>query len=98
MGDPPGQGAQPPGVREQVASPGRVAGEQGPSPDQGAEVAARVDWVPDASIARIVGAWPAGMNARRAARLGLHADASYDDIIRAYLRENPVPPAAAAQP
>ncbi len=38
------------------------------------------------------------MNARRAARLGLHADASYDDIIRAYLRENPVPPAVPAQP
>ncbi|HMT57555.1 MAG TPA: NAD-dependent epimerase, partial [Ottowia sp.] len=74
---------------EMVAALARVAGP---------EVAARVDWVPDASIARIVGAWPAGMNARRAARLGLHADASYDDIIRAYLRENPVLPAAAAQP
>lgn len=74
---------------EMVAALARVAGP---------EVAARVDWVPDASIARIVGAWPAGMNARRAARLGLHADASYDDIIRAYLRENPVPPAVPAQP
>lgn len=56
----------------------------------GAEVAARIDWVPDAAITRIVASWPAGMNARRAAGLGLHADASYDDIIRAHMRENPV--------
>lgn len=66
---------------EMVAALARVAGD---------EVAARVDWVPDPTIARIVSAWPAGMNARRAARLGLAADASYDDVIRDYLRENPV--------
>ena len=74
---------------DMVAALARVAGP---------EVAARVDWVADAGIARIVGAWPAGMNARRAARLGLRADASFDDIIRDHLRENPVPPAAAARP
>lgn len=66
---------------DMVAALARVAG---------AEVAARVDWTIDPGIARIVGAWPAGMNARRAARLGLVADASYEDIIRDYLRENPV--------
>ncbi len=55
----------------------------------GAEVAARIDWVPDEAITRIVASWPAGMNARRAAGLGLRADASYDDIIRDHMRENP---------
>ena len=65
---------------EMAAALARVAGD---------EVAARIDWVPDDAITRIIASWPAAMNARRAARLGLHADASYDDIIRAHLRENP---------
>lgn len=65
---------------DMVAALARVAGN---------DVAARVDWVPDAGITRIIGSWPAGMNARRAARLGLSADGSYDDIIRAHMRENP---------
>ncbi len=67
--------------REMAAALARVAG---------AEVAARIDWTPDEAITRIVASWPAGMNARRAARLGLVADASYDAIIRDHLRENPV--------
>ena len=65
---------------EMAAALARVAGE---------DVAARIDWVPDAAITRIIASWPAAMNARRAARLGLQADASYDDIIRDHLRENP---------
>lgn len=66
---------------DMVAALARVAG-----PD----VAARVDWTPDEAITRIVANWPAGMNARRAARLGLRADASFDDIIRAYMAESMV--------
>lgn len=66
---------------EMAAALARVAG-----PD----VAARIDWVPDDAITHLIASWPAAMNARRAARLGLQADASYDDIIRAYMRENPV--------
>ena len=65
---------------EMVAALARVAGDA---------MAARIDWVPDATITDIVNAWPAGMNAQRAARLGLRADASYDEIIHDYLRENP---------
>ena len=65
---------------EMAAALARVAGD---------DVAARIDWVPDAAITRIIASWPAAMNARRAARLGLQADASYDDIIRDHLRENP---------
>lgn len=53
------------------------------------EVAALIDWVPDAVIANIVTSWPARINAERAAALGLLPEQSFDDIIRAYLRENP---------
>ena len=67
---------------EMVAALARVAGP---------EVAALVDWVPDAHITRLIGSWPAGMNAQRAARLGLRADTSFDDIVRAYVRETAAP-------
>ena len=73
---------------EMAAALRRVAGDA---------VADRIDWVPDATIARIVGSWPAGMNARRAARLGLCADACFDDIVRAYMRENPASGTVAAR-
>ena len=66
---------------EMAAALRRVAGDA---------VADRIDWVPDDAITRIIGSWPAGMNARRAARLGLRADAGFDDIVRDYMRENPV--------
>ena len=66
---------------EMAAALRRVAGDG---------VADRIDWVSDDTITRIIGSWPAGMNARRAARLGLRADAGFDDIVRDYMRENPV--------
>jgi nucleoside-diphosphate-sugar epimerase len=67
-------------VGEMAAALARVAG---------AQAAERIDWIPDENITRIIASWPAAMNARRAARLGLQADASYDDVIRAHLRETP---------
>lgn len=54
----------------------------------GPAVAARIDWEPDAAIHNIVKTWPARINARRAARLGLLPDTSFEEIIRAYIREN----------
>ncbi|QHI98485.1 NAD-dependent epimerase/dehydratase family protein [Xylophilus rhododendri] len=47
----------------------------------GPEAVARVRIAPDAAVARIVGGWPARFESARAARLGLRADASFDDVI-----------------
>ncbi|MDP3193592.1 D-erythronate dehydrogenase [Rhodoferax sp.] len=55
----------------------------------GPAVAALIDWEPDPAIHNIVKTWPARINARRAAGLGLLPDTSFEDIIRAYIRENP---------
>ena len=54
----------------------------------GPEVAALIDWTPDAAIHDIVKTWPARINAVRARSLGLLPEASFEDIIRAYVREN----------
>ena len=43
---------------------------------------------PQSSYA-IVGSWPARFHTPRAQRLGLRADTSFDDIVRAYLADNP---------
>jgi len=53
----------------------------------GADVRARVRFEPQATTARIVGGWPARFEAGRSLRLGLKADASFDDIIRQYLSQ-----------
>lgn len=63
-----------------AAALGRVAGPA---------VLALLDRTPDPAIMRIVQTWPGRFEARRAAALGLQADASFDDAIRAYVRENP---------
>jgi len=55
----------------------------------GAEAAARIDWAPDAQIAKIVTSWPSRIRAARAEGLGLAADESFDAILRDYVRENP---------
>jgi nucleoside-diphosphate-sugar epimerase len=55
----------------------------------GKEVAALIDWTPDAAIANIVTSWPAHIDAARARRLGLLPDESFDAIIGEYLSENP---------
>ena len=55
----------------------------------GKQVAALIDWTPDAAIANIVTSWPAHIDAARARRLGLLPDDSFDAIIGEYLGENP---------
>ncbi len=64
---------------EMVAALGRVAG-----PD----VAARVRWENDPRIARMVAGWPGGWETSRAASLGFPGDTSFDDIIRAHMRDS----------
>ena len=54
----------------------------------GPEVAALIDWAPDAAIHNIVKTWPARINARRAAGLGLLPENSFEEIVREYIREN----------
>lgn len=55
----------------------------------GKDAAALIDWQPDPVIANIVTSWPAHIQAERAAALGLLPEQSFDDIIHAYLSENP---------
>ena len=44
-----------------------------------------IDWTDDPVSGPIVRSWPAIVEAPRAAALGLHPEASFDDIVRAYL-------------
>ncbi len=55
---------------------------------------ARVRLAPDPVIQRIVAGWAAGATAERAARLGLQPEASFDDIIRAYIADHEGHPTA----
>lgn len=63
-------------VGDMVAALERVAGEQ---------VASLVSWRPDPAVAAIVHGWPARFDPRRAAALGLTADADVEAIIRQHL-------------
>jgi hypothetical protein len=53
----------------------------------GADVAALVDWRPDATIASIVEGWPSRLRTERASRLGLDPDESFEAVVRAHLRD-----------
>ena len=57
--------------------------------DVAGPAAALLEWKTDERIARLVQSWPAGVDARRAASIGLRPDASVADLIRAHARENP---------
>ena len=59
----------------------------------GAATAGLVDWTPDESIAAIVRTWPSRLVTDRATRLGLHAEPSFEMVVRDYIRENVVAPA-----
>ena len=48
-----------------------------------------LDWTPDPAILRLVNTWPGNVASGRAAGLGLTADADFESVIRAYIRENP---------
>lgn len=63
---------------EMVAALARVAGD---------DVAKRVRWEKDEAITRLVGSWPGSFLTPRADRLGFVRDASFDDVVRAYIEE-----------
>ena len=64
--------------REMAAALDRVAG---------APLSDLIDWVDDPVVRAIVGSWPARFHTPRAHRLGLRADASFDDVVRAHLAD-----------
>ncbi len=61
---------------DMVAALARVAGD---------EVAGRVRWQKDDAITQLVGSWPGSFLTPRADRLGFVRDASFDDVVRAYI-------------
>jgi D-erythronate 2-dehydrogenase len=58
----------------------------------GTATSTAIDWVDDPVVTDIVGSWPARFDTPRAHRLGLRADAAFDDIVRAYLADNEAAP------
>jgi nucleoside-diphosphate-sugar epimerase len=66
-------------VADMVAALQRVAGER---PLQ------HLHWQPDAEIQRIISSWPGALTSARALRLGFRADASMDDIVRAFIEDD----------
>lgn len=48
-----------------------------------------IDWADDPAVGAIVRSWPAEFDTPRARALGLQAEKSFDDIVRAYLTDNP---------
>lgn len=53
----------------------------------GAGTSDLLDWEEDPAVRAIVGSWPGRFATPRAERLGLHADASFDDVIRSHVEE-----------
>jgi D-erythronate 2-dehydrogenase len=66
-------------VREMVAALERVAG---------LAVARRIRWQLDPALDRIVASWPGDFATARAEALGFERDASFDDIVRAYISDD----------
>ena len=66
-------------VAEMVAALGRVAGP---------EAVARIRWERDPLVERIVSSWPGAWDTRRALSLGFAGDASFDDVVRAYVEDD----------
>lgn len=54
----------------------------------GGAVFDRVKWQKDPKIEQIVATWPAAINSARANALGLRANASFEEIVRAHIHEN----------
>jgi nucleoside-diphosphate-sugar epimerase len=63
-------------VRDMVDSLRRIAGDA---------VADRVSWQLDPAIDQLVSSWPQAFSAGRGIALGMTADASFDDMVRAYM-------------
>jgi nucleoside-diphosphate-sugar epimerase len=53
----------------------------------GPEAVARISFVPDPAVERIVNSWPSAWDVTRAKALGLSADADFESIVRAYVEE-----------
>jgi hypothetical protein len=53
----------------------------------GKEVAQLINWEFDAKVAKLVESWPGAFDVSRGVALGLTADPSYADAIRAYVEE-----------
>jgi nucleoside-diphosphate-sugar epimerase len=66
--------------REMAAALDRVAGPG---------TSALIDWTDDRAIGAIVRSWPSQLVTPRAEALGLTAETSYDDIVRAYVASHP---------
>lgn len=66
-------------VQQMLHALGAVAGEQ---------ARARVSFVPDAAINRIVASWPGHFDVRRALALGFSVDEDFQQIIRAFMRDD----------
>jgi nucleoside-diphosphate-sugar epimerase len=66
-------------IAEMVEGLGRVGGDA---------AVARIEWQPDPLIQRIVDGWPGSMVSERAAKLGLKADLSVDEIIQAFVEDD----------
>jgi nucleoside-diphosphate-sugar epimerase len=60
----------------------------------GAEARAHVRFEPDATIARMVGSWPAVIDSSRAQQLGLNPDPDFISIVRQYLDDRAKDPPA----
>jgi D-erythronate 2-dehydrogenase len=48
-----------------------------------------LDWTPDPAILRLVKTWPGNVASARARAMGMQSDASFEAIVRDYIRENP---------
>jgi D-erythronate 2-dehydrogenase len=53
----------------------------------GRDVVARIRWEPDPAVGRIVSSWPGDFVAARASALGFGRDASFEEIVRAYIED-----------
>lgn len=65
-------------VQQMLQALGAVAGEQ---------ARARVSFVADEAINRIVASWPSNFDVRRALALGFYVDDNFQQIIRAFIRD-----------
>lgn len=66
-------------VAEMVAALRRAGGEP---------AVKRIRWEPDPAIQKIVDGWPRGVSATRAHGLGLEADRTIDEIVRAFVEDD----------
>ena len=65
-------------VQAMIEALGRVAG----------SAADKIQYEPDEAISQIVASWPSRFEVSRAQALGFEGDRNFEDIIRAFIREN----------